>query len=542
LSTKAIDAMPFKSAPAISNNVLTSLGLPADQHFHYQLLPEELAEQTVQRGEGVFNDTGALVISTGEFTGRCPDDKFIVKDQLTTDTIDWNNFNNPIGEKYFNQLHARMITWLGNKEIWIRDCYACADPAFRLNIRVINENPWSNLFAYNMFLRPADPSLESFSPDWHIIHAPGFKADPLTDGTRSANFTIVSFTQKTILIGGSAYTGEIKKGIFSVLNYLLPNDSDVLSMHCAANIGRSGDTAIFFGLSGTGKTTLSADPDRLLIGDDEHGWTNDRVFNFEGGCYAKTIDLNATKEPEIYNAIRSGALVENVTFIGGTNRIDFASKEITQNTRVSYPLHFISNALKTAVGGAPKNIFFLTCDSYGILPPISKLTAAQAMYQFISGYTAKIAGTETGISEPKATFSACFGAPFLPLHPGKYASMLGEKIKENNVNVWMINTGWSGGPYGIGKRIQLSYTRAMITAALQEELAEVEFIVHPIFGMQIPLSCTDVPAEILDPKNTWADTAAYDTKAKELANLFIANFEKYKTNVSDEILAAAPKM
>ena len=534
--------MSLKTAPAIFNNVLISLGLPNDQRFFYQLSSEELVQQTIQRNQGILNDTGALVISTGEFTGRSPDDKFIVKDELTANTVDWNNFNTPIEAKYFNQLHAKMIAWLGSKEIWIRDCYACADPLYRLNIRVINENPWSNLFAYNMFLRPVDASFENFTPDWHIIHAPNFKANPLVDGTRQSNFTIVSFAQKTILIGGSAYTGEIKKGIFSVLNYLLPNDKGVLSMHCAANVGKTGDTAIFFGLSGTGKTTLSADPDRYLIGDDEHGWTKDTIFNFEGGCYAKTIDLSEEKEPEIFNAIRPGALVENVDFIEATNKIDFTSKKITQNTRVSYPLHFISNAVVTSIGKIPKNIFFLTCDSYGILPPISKLTAGQAMYQFISGYTAKIAGTETGITEPKATFSACFGAPFLPLHPGKYATMLGEKITENKVTVWMINTGWSGGPYGVGKRMKLAYTRAMITAALEGKLVDVDFIEHPIFGVRMPVSCAGVPPEILNPENTWANKADYAIKANQLAKLFINNFEKYKSGVSEDILAAAPRI
>ncbi|MDN3654072.1 phosphoenolpyruvate carboxykinase (ATP) [Ferruginibacter paludis] len=534
--------MSFKTKPAMPESILTSMGFPFNQPVYYQLPPETLSRQTVQRGEGVLNDTGALVISTGEFTGRSPDDKFIVKDELTAGTIDWNHFNNAIEAKYFNQLHAKMVTWLAGKEIWIRDCYACAHPAFRVNIRVINENPWSNLFAYNMFLRPGETSLENFTPDWHVIHAPCFKADPLTDGVPRSNFTIVNFSQKIILIGGSGYTGEIKKGIFSVLNYLLPKDSDVLSMHCAANAGNDGNTAIFFGLSGTGKTTLSADPDRYLIGDDEHGWTGDTVFNFEGGCYAKTIDLNAANEPEIFRAIRPGAMVENVTFIEGTNRIDFASKKITQNTRVSYPLHFISNALEISVGGIPKNIFFLTCDSYGILPPISKLTAGQAMYQFISGYTAKIAGTEAGITEPKATFSACFGAPFLPLHPGRYAGMLGKKMKENKVNVWMVNTGWSGGPYGIGKRIPLNYTRAMIAAVLNETLSAIEFIEHPVFGVLMPVSCAGVPAEILNPKNTWVNKANYDAKAKELAALFIANFEKYKNEVGEEIVAASPRI
>jgi len=428
----------------------------------------------------------------------------------------------------------------GKEELWVRDAYACADPAYRMNIRVINENPWSNLFAYNMFLRPTEQELENFQPEWHIIQAPGFKADPAVDGTRQHNFAVVSFTHKTILIGGTGYTGEMKKGIFTILNYVLPHQKNVLSMHCSANMGKDGDVAIFFGLSGTGKTTLSADPNRKLIGDDEHGWTANSVFNFEGGCYAKTIDLSEEKEPEIYHAIRPGALVENVGFENGTNKIDFASKKITENTRVSYPLHFISNAAEPSIGGLPKNIFFLTCDAYGVLPPISKLTPGQAMYQFISGYTAKVAGTEAGVTEPKSTFSACFGAPFLPLHPGKYAEMLGNKMREHEVNVWMINTGWSGGSYGVGSRMKLSYTRAMITAALNGDLDHVQFEAHPVFGMMMPVSCPNVPSEMLNPRNTWADANAYDAKAKDLAQQFINNFSKYAAGVSDEILQAAP--
>ena len=534
--------MPVKTLLPLFENVLTTIGLSSNQKIHYQLFPEELIQQTLDRKEGRLSDTGALVISTGEFTGRSPDDKFIVKDVITENTVDWNNFNNAIEAKYFDQLHEKMIRFLSTKEVWVRDCYACADKTFQLNIRVVNENPWSNLFAYNMFIRPTAANLENFTSDWQILHAPGFKADPIADGTRNENFTMVSFTKKIILIGGSAYTGEMKKGIFSVLNFTLPNDKGVLSMHCSANIGKKGDTAIFFGLSGTGKTTLSADPERYLIGDDEHGWNQDTIFNFEGGCYAKTIDLTKEKEPEIYSAIKHGALVENVGFVEGTNIIDYTCKKMTQNTRVSYPLYFIGNSVKSATGKTPENIFFLTCDSYGILPPISRLSAGQAMYQFISGYTAKIAGTETGITEPKATFSACFGAPFLPLHPGKYAKMLGEKMMLNSVNVWMINTGWSGGAYGIGKRIKLSFTRAMISAALEGKLDDVEYIKDPIFGMMIPKHCDGVPSEILQPKNTWANTNEYDLKAKRLAQLFINNFEKYKNNVSAEIIAASPKI
>ncbi|TAH09493.1 MAG: phosphoenolpyruvate carboxykinase (ATP) [Sphingobacteriia bacterium] len=521
---------------------LLQLGLSSTFGIHYQLSPEELVEQAVLRGQGVLNNTGALCIKTGKFTGRSPQDKFIVKDEITQDTVHWNNFNIAIEEHHFIALKSKVLNYLGQKEeIWVRDAYACADQQYRLNIRVINENPWSNLFAYNMFLRPAENELVDFQPDWHIIQAPGFKADPSVDGTRQENFAIVSFKHKTILIGGTGYTGEMKKGIFSVLNYILPQEKNVLSMHCSANMGNDGDVAVFFGLSGTGKTTLSADPERKLIGDDEHGWTNQSVFNFEGGCYAKTIDLSEDKEPEIFRAIKPGALVENVGFIDGTNEIDFSFKGITENTRVSYPLHFISNALEPSIGGLPKNLFFLTCDAYGVLPPISKLSPGQAMYQFISGYTARVAGTEAGVTEPKSTFSACFGAPFLPLHPGKYAAMLGEKMKAHNVNVWMINTGWSGGSYGTGNRMKLGYTRAMISAALNGELDKVEMTEHPIFGMLMPTSCPNVPSEILNPRSTWKDSVAYDTTANKLAKEFINNFEKYAAGVTPEILAAAPK-
>jgi phosphoenolpyruvate carboxykinase (ATP) len=538
-----IQRLLFMSVPTMSTmpkSALVNIGLRVGENIHYQLTPEELTEQTVARGQGELNDTGALVIKTGEFTGRSPKDKFIVKDDITSESVHWNDFNIPVEQKYFDQLHSKMMAYLDEKELWVRDCYACADPGYRLNIRVVNENPWSNLFAYNMFLRPQEAELENFKPDWHIIQAPGFKADPAVDGTRQHNFAMVSFTKRTILIGGTGYTGEMKKGIFTILNYVLPHDKGVLSMHCSANMGAAGDTAIFFGLSGTGKTTLSADPHRKLIGDDEHGWTADTVFNFEGGCYAKTIDLSEEKEPEIYHAIKPGALVENVTFKPGTNIIDFSSKAITENTRVSYPLHFISNALEPSIGKTPKNIFFLTCDAYGVLPPISKLTTGQAMYQFVSGYTAKVAGTEAGVTEPKSTFSACFGAPFLPLHPAQYAEMLGKKIREHKTNVWMINTGWSGGPYGVGSRMKLAYTRAMITAALEGALDNVAYEAHPVFGMMMPASCPDVPSDILNPRNTWADKAAYDAMAKNLAGQFIKNFDKYASAAGPETRSAAP--
>jgi phosphoenolpyruvate carboxykinase (ATP) len=533
------------SVPTISIpvNKLLKLGLTATNNIHYQLTPDELVQDTLRLGEGELNDTGALVIKTGEFTGRSPKDKFTVKDEITADTVHWNEFNIPIEEKYFDIIFKKITNYLNElPELWIRDAYACADPRYRLNIRVITEKPWINLFAYNMFLRPNEEELENFRPDWQILSAPGLKLDPKECGTRQHNGAVVSFKHKMILIAGTGYTGETKKGIFTILNYILPHEKDVLSMHCSANMGKQGDTAVFFGLSGTGKTTLSADPNRKLIGDDEHGWTEDGIFNFEGGCYAKCIGLSEEKEPEIYQAIRPGALVENTTFFPNTNRINFDNGSITENTRVSYPLHFISNAKEPSVGGIPKNLFFLTCDAFGVLPPVSRLNPGQAMYQFISGYTAKVAGTETGITEPKPTFSACFGAPFLPLHPGAYAAMLGEKMRKHQVNVWLINTGWTGGPYGVGNRMKLSYTRAMITAALEGKLDKAEFTKDPVFGFEVPLTCPGVPTEVLNPRNTWADKQAYDEKAKYLAGLFTKNFEKYAEGVQEEIRKAGPRI
>jgi phosphoenolpyruvate carboxykinase (ATP) len=528
---------------AVPETDLLKLGLSSRQTIHYQLSPEELAQDTIRIGEGQVSDKGALVISTGQFTGRSPKDKFTVKDELTEKTVNWDEFNIPIEPKYFDIIYKKVIEYLsGLPELWVRDAYACADPKYRLNIRSINEKPWNNLFVYNMFLRPNEEELDSFSPDWHVIAAPGLNLDPKECGIRQQNVSLVSFKHKMILIAGSGYTGETKKGVFTILNYILPHEKNVLSMHCSANMGDDGDTAIFFGLSGTGKTTLSADPNRKLIGDDEHAWTDDNIFNFEGGCYAKCIHLTEEKEPEIFHAIRPGALVENTKFFPGTNQINFDDGSITENTRVSYPLHFISNAQIPSIGNIPKNIFFLTCDAYGVLPPISRLTPGQAMYQFISGYTAKVAGTETGITEPKPTFSACFGAPFMPLHPGVYAHMLGDKMQKYKVNVWLINTGWTAGPNGVGHRMKLSYTRAMITAALEGKLNNSEYETDPVFGMAVPKQCPGVPSDILTPKNTWADKNAYDEKAKYLAGLFIRNFEKYAGGVNDEVRAAAPKI
>jgi phosphoenolpyruvate carboxykinase (ATP) len=531
----------FLPAGRVIKNLFTRR-LRSTEKIHYQLSVEELISDTLSIGEGVLNDKGALVINTGEFTGRSPKDKFIVIDKITKNTINWNEFNIPIEPFYFDIIYNKVMDYLDEcNDTWIRDCYACADEDYRLNIRVITEKPWSNLFAYNMFLRPDENELENFSPEWCIINVPELKLNARECGIRSQNVSLISFEHKMIIITGSGYTGEIKKGVFTILNYILPYKRNVLSMHCSANVGIDGDTAIFFGLSGTGKTTLSADPDRKLIGDDEHGWTENNIFNFEGGCYAKCINLTEEKEPDIFHAIRPGAVVENVSFFPFTNIIDFDDASITENTRVSYPLHFLKNTIEHATGGLPKNIFFLTCDAFGVLPPISRLTPEQAMYQFISGYTAKIAGTEEGIIEPKPTFSACFGAPFLPLHPGVYAEMLGQKMQEHKVNVWLINTGWTGGSYGIGQRIKLSFTRAMITAVLENKFDKIEFKNHEVFGIAIPSECPGVPVEILDPRNTWTDKNAYDKKAKYLAGLFVRNFENFADGVNENILSAAPK-
>jgi phosphoenolpyruvate carboxykinase (ATP) len=523
------------------NASLETIGLSNLGNCFWNLTPAELVEDTIINGQGVLSDTGALAIKTGEFTGRSPQDRFIVCDSKTEEAVWWGNINKKFETEKFHALYNRMKAYLNGRDVYVRDAYACADDAYRLNIRVVTEKPWSNMFANNMFLRPTNEEIENFEPEWHIVNAPDFMAVPEIDGTRQHNFAIINFTEKMIIIGGTGYTGEIKKGIFSVLNFVLPHEKNVLSMHCSANVGAAGDTAVFFGLSGTGKTTLSSDENRRLIGDDEHGWSENGVFNFEGGCYAKTIDLSAEKEPQIYNAIKFGAILENIGFEDEhSSTPDYSDSTITQNTRVSYPIHHIDNIMVPSKGGMPKNIFFLTADAFGVLPPISKLTPGQAMYHFISGYTAKVAGTEAGVTEPQTVFSACFGAPFLPLHPTKYAEMLGQKMAENDVNVWLVNTGWSGGEYGVGERISLKYTRAMITSALEGKLDNVNYENHEIFGLAMPTECENVPSEILSPKNTWADKAGYDEKANHLASQFNKNFEQFADNASEEILAAAP--
>ncbi len=510
----------------------------------YQLSPNELHDLTIEKGQGAAASSGALAVNTGEFTGRSPKDRFIVKDAITQDKVWWGAINIPFEVDNFDRLYNKVTDYLSNKELFVRDCYACADENYKLSIRVINEYPWSNMFAYNMFLRPTEKELDTFSPEWTVINAPGFMANPDEDGTRQHNFAILNFTKKIALIGGTGYTGEIKKGIFSVLNFILPVFKNTLPMHCSANVGKKGDTAIFFGLSGTGKTTLSTDSSRSLIGDDEHGWTNENtVFNFEGGCYAKVINLSRENEPEIFDAIKKGAILENV-FLDKTGEVDYSNASITQNTRVSYPIDFIENIQVPSIGKNPKNIFFLTADAFGVLPPISKLTPSQAAYHFISGYTAKVAGTEAGVVEPLPSFSACFGAPFMPLHPSKYAEMLSKKMIEAGVNVWLVNTGWTGGPYGVGTRMKLQYTRAMIHAVLNGDLGLYcydNYHIHSVFGVAQPRTCPGVPTSVLSPRATWNNDEAYYKTAFKLSNAFRENFKKFEAHCNEEIRRGGPQ-
>ncbi len=508
---------------------------------HWNLSPSQLQAATIAKGMGKETSNGTLAINTGKFTGRSPLDRFLVKDDYTKDRVWWGSINKPISPENFDILYDEVVNYLSGKEIYARDGYVCADPKYKMNVRTVTEYPWSNMFINSMFLRLTEEELENFEEEWLVLCAPGYSApDPKAVGLRQGNFSILNFTRKVALVGGSAYTGEMKKGIFSALNMILPTDKNVLPMHCSANVGDEGNTAIFFGLSGTGKTTLSADPNRKLIGDDEHGWTaEDRIFNFEGGCYAKVIDLTEEKEPDIYRAIKPGAILENVIF-KENGEVDYEDSTITQNTRVSYPIYHIDNIQTPSYADNPKNIFFLTCDAFGVLPPVSKLTPGQAAYHFISGYTAKVAGTEAGITEPVPSFSACFGAPFMPLHPTVYAEMLSKKMQDAGVNVWLINTGWSGGPYGVGSRIKLKYTRAMITAILEGKLDEVDYEQHPIFGLFMPKYCPNVPTEMLDPMNTWLQKGAYVSKSIQLAHSFHLNFEKFASQASQNIIEGGP--
>ena len=529
-----------ESATLINLTDLEKYGLK-NVNVHWNLSPQELQKITVSKKMGIETTNGTLAINTGKFTGRSPQDRFIVEDDYTSNKVWWGKINKPISSENFDKLQAEVVNYLSGKEIYARDGYVCAQPKFRTNIRTFTELPWSNLFVYNMFLRPTQKELENFKEEWLIYCAPGYVCqEPEAYGIRQGNFSIINFTKKIALVGGSAYTGEMKKGIFSALNLILPVEKNVLPMHCSANVSKNGDTAIFFGLSGTGKTTLSADPERKLIGDDEHGWTSDNtIFNFEGGCYAKVIDLTEEKEPDIFRAIKPGALLENVVFKDNGD-VDYMDSSITQNTRVSYPIYHIDNIQETLYANNPKNIFFLTCDAFGVLPPVSKLTPGQAAYHFISGYTAKVAGTEAGITEPVPSFSACFGAPFMPLHPTVYGEMLSKKMSDAGVNVWLINTGWSAGPYGVGSRIKLKYTRAMITAILNGELDRVDYEQNPIFGLFMPKYCPGVPTEMLDPINTWLQKGAYIGKAIQLAHSFHLNFEKFAHEASQQIIEGGP--
>jgi phosphoenolpyruvate carboxykinase (ATP) len=506
---------------------------------HYNLSVPELIERAVCDKEGILTANGALRVSTGKYTGRSPQDKFIVQDEQIKDRINWGDINLPMSPDSFSRLFSDVQTYLHGKKLYAFDGFAGADARYRLKLRVINEFAWQNLFAHQLFIRPTKEELTGFAADYHVIAAPGFKADPQKHGTNSEVAVVLNITEKIILIVGSSYAGEIKKSVFSLINYALPMQN-ILSMHCSANVDTAGNTALFFGLSGTGKTTLSADPARQLIGDDEHGWSEDGVFNIEGGCYAKCIGLSAEDEPQIYGAIRFGAVLENVIIDANTRETDYNSAEITENTRAAYPLNFIPNARIPSTAGHPKVIFFLTADAFGVLPPIAILDKNQAMYHFLSGYTSKLAGTERGIKEPQATFSECFGAPFLPLPPVQYANLLGEKMTKHGTHVYLLNTGWTGGPYGVGKRFRIPHTRAIIKAALEGTLETLPTRVDPVFGFKVPLYCPGVPDEIFTPEKTWPNPEEYQAQAEALARRFKENFGKFK-DMPAEISNASPK-
>ncbi|MFC5589902.1 phosphoenolpyruvate carboxykinase (ATP) [Sporosarcina soli] len=514
--------------------------LLSGKNVHMQLSVPQLVEKATSRGEAKLTADGAITAQTGKYTGRSPKDKYIVEEETTKDKIDWGKVNRPISADIFESLYTKVIRHLKERdELFVFDGFAGADPASRLSIRVVNEFAWHNLFVHQLFIRPNEEELKTHVPQFTIVSAPSFKADPAIDGTDSETFIIVSMEKRIVLIGGTEYAGEMKKSIFSIMNYLLP-EKDIMPMHCSANVGEDGDVALFFGLSGTGKTTLSADANRKLIGDDEHGWSDNGVFNIEGGCYAKCINLSQEKEPEIFGAIRFGSVLENVVIDPETRIPDYDDGTLTENTRAAYPIQAIDNIVDPSVAGHPKTIVFLTADAFGVLPPISKLTKEQAMYHFLSGFTSKLAGTERGITSPEATFSTCFGSPFLPLHATVYAEMLGKKIDEHNAQVFLVNTGWTGGEYGVGKRMDLKYTRAMVRAALAGQLNDVETEVNAVFGLQMPTSIEGVPTEVLNPRNAWADGTAYDQKAKELADLFRENFKKFGTVSEDIVLKGGP--
>jgi phosphoenolpyruvate carboxykinase (ATP) len=526
-----------------SNYGLDRHGIVHTGNLYWNISTPALYEEAARRREGFISHLGPMVVRTGQYTGRSPNDKFIVREPESEGEIWWGKVNQSFEAQRFESLYARMLAYLQGRDLFIQDCYAGADPKYRISVRVITETAWHSLFAHNMFIQPPREELASFVPDFTIINVPNFHAVPELDGTRSEACVIVNFARRLILIGGTSYAGEIKKSVFTILNYLLPH-KHVLSMHCSANIGADGDTAIFFGLSGTGKTTLSADPHRTLIGDDEHGWSDEGIFNFEGGCYAKVIRLSATAEPEIYETTRRfGTVLENVAIDTVTRRLNLDDESLTENTRAAYPLSHIPNASHTGIGNHPKNVIFLTADAFGVMPPIALLNKEQAMYHFLSGYTAKVAGTERGMgSEPQATFSACFGAPFMALHPSVYAGLLGERVANQNAKVWLVNTGWTGGPYGVGHRMSIQYTRTLLNAVLNGALDGVPMTEDPIFGFMVPDSCPDVPSEVLKPRLTWSDPAAYDAQAKKLAEMFISNFKEFTDVVDASVMAGAPRI
>jgi phosphoenolpyruvate carboxykinase (ATP) len=520
---------------------LARQGLSPRGEVHWNLVVPELFKAAARRDEGEFADAGPFVAITTPHTGRSPNDKFVVKEPASEKDVDWGKVNQPISVEKYQLLLTDVRRYLNESgELFVEDLYCGADQAYRLSVRYVSPNAWHMAFVRNMFIRPELTDLPTFDPNFTVLHAPEFQAEPARHGTRTGTFIVLNVAERTILIGGTRYAGELKKSMFTVMNYLLPKQG-VLSMHCSANIGKAGDTALFFGLSGTGKTTLSADPNRGLIGDDEHGWSAEGIFNFEGGCYAKVINLSHESEPDIYRTTQMfGTVLENVVLDPATKSVKFADQSITENTRASYPLHYIRNYVEGGRGGHPHNVVFLTADAFGVLPPIAKLTPQQAMYYFLSGYTAKVAGTERGVSEPQPTFSACFGAAFLVLHPTRYASMLGELLRKHTSNVWLINTGWSGGPYGTGKRIKLAYTRAIVNAALAGEIDDVPRQVDPFFGLATPVEVKGVPTGVLNPRRTWPDANAYDVQAKKLAGMFRENFEKFG-NVDPAIKNAGPK-
>jgi phosphoenolpyruvate carboxykinase (ATP) len=521
---------------------LEALGIVRSGHVHWNLSPATLYEEALRRGEAQLAAEGPLVARTGQHTGRSPNDKFVVREAQSEKHVHWGTVNKPVDEAKFDAVHRDMMSYLQDKELYVLDAWAGTDPKFRLPIRIVNEFAWHNLFGRNMFLPENDPDKRSsHRPEYTVIDLPNFRADPAKHGTRSDVFILVHFGRKLVLIGGTHYAGEIKKSIFTILNYTLPLQG-VMPMHCSANIGSDGDTALFFGLSGTGKTTLSSDPRRRLIGDDEHGWSDTGVFNFEGGCYAKVIKLSAEAEPQIYETTRRfGTILENVVMDPETRRLNLDDASYTENTRGSYPIDFIDNAEMSGRGSHPQNVIMLTADAYGVLPPIARLTPEGAMYHFLSGYTARVAGTEKGVTEPKATFSTCFGAPFLPLNPNVYAKMLGEKIATHDARVWLVNTGWTGGPYGVGNRMKIAHTRAMITAALTGQLDNVEYRKHAVFNIDVPTTCPGVPDSVLDPRSTWPDAGKYDEQARRLAGMFVENFKTFEKDVAPAVKDAGPK-